>query len=117
MGMGESDGGGCQLDNHSDVVVDAPPPPKSPWKTPAASSPVVVADSESWPALSDAPQRAKNNGGTDINSAKSPPSQAEVDGSGGAPPAAQPVGAVSLLIHISTLLFVHSVWLFVSHFD
>ncbi|KAL8527335.1 hypothetical protein ACS0TY_005267 [Phlomoides rotata] len=91
MGMGESDDTGCQLDNHDDGVVDAPPPPKSPWKTPAASSPVVVADSESWPALSDAPQRAKNNGGTDTNSPKSPPSKIEVDGSGVVPPVVLPV--------------------------
>ncbi|KAK4419682.1 La-related protein 1A [Sesamum alatum] len=80
MGMGENDGGG----DH-DFVVCAPP--KSPWKTPAAASPVVDADSESWPALSDAQLRAKNNGGTDSNSSKSPPPvQTEVDGCGAAPP-------------------------------
>ncbi|KAL0459085.1 UNVERIFIED_CONTAM: La-related protein 1A [Sesamum latifolium] len=70
MGMGENDGGGDQFNNHNFVVCG---PPKSPWKTPAAASPVVDADSESWPALSDAQLRAKNNGGTDSISSKSPP--------------------------------------------
>ncbi|KAK6153193.1 hypothetical protein DH2020_012832 [Rehmannia glutinosa] len=84
MGMGENDGGGDQFDNQNDVVVDGAP--KSPWKTPTAASPVVAADSEVWPALSDAQQRAKNNGGVDSNSGKSsPPAQAE-----SALPAAQP---------------------------
>lgn len=92
MAMGENDGGGDQLDNQNEVVVGGPP--KSPWKTPAATSPAVAADSESWPALSDAQQRAKNNASVDSNSAKSPPpGQAEVDGCGDAPVAAQPVGA------------------------
>ncbi|KAI3450077.1 hypothetical protein Pfo_006742 [Paulownia fortunei] len=89
MGMGENDGSGDQFDNQ--IGVDGGGPPKSPWKTPAAASPVVAADSESWPALSDAQQRAKNNGGVDSNSAKSPPpALTEVDGCGGAPPASQP---------------------------
>ncbi|KAL2238521.1 UNVERIFIED_CONTAM: La-related protein 1A [Sesamum indicum] len=88
MGMGENDGGGDQFNNHDFVVCG---PPKSPWKTPAAASPVVDADSESWPALSDAQLRAKNNGGMDSISSKSPPLVAtEVDGCGGALPAAQP---------------------------
>ncbi|KAK6164047.1 hypothetical protein DH2020_000911 [Rehmannia glutinosa] len=83
-GDGENDGGGDQFDNQNDVVVDGAP--KSPWKTPTAASPVVAADSEVWPALSDAQQRAKNNGGVDSNSGKSsPPAQAE-----SALPAAQP---------------------------
>lgn len=98
MGMGENEGGGDQFDNHNnDVVVGGPP--KSPWKNPAPASPVVAADSESWPALSDAQQRAKSNGVVDSNSPKSPPAQAEVDGCGGALPVVEPVGAVSLLIH------------------
>ncbi|KAL0371008.1 UNVERIFIED_CONTAM: hypothetical protein Sangu_0418900 [Sesamum angustifolium] len=46
MGMGENDGGGDQFNNHDLVVCGAP---KSPWKTPAATSPMVDADSESWP--------------------------------------------------------------------
>ncbi|XP_009773869.1 la-related protein 1A [Nicotiana sylvestris] len=58
-------------------------PPKSPWKTPAAtdtpSSPAADTDSASWPALSDAQQMLKT---TDSNSAaKSPllPPLAETD--------------------------------------
>ncbi|KAG8388908.1 hypothetical protein BUALT_Bualt02G0174200 [Buddleja alternifolia] len=86
MGMGEN-AGGDQLDDHNDVVVGAPP--KSPWKTPAAASPVMAAGSESWPALSDAQQLPKSNGVVDSNSIKSPPSaEAEPDGCDGAPPAA-----------------------------
>ncbi|KAL6564906.1 hypothetical protein OROMI_016356 [Orobanche minor] len=60
MEKGGNGGGDDQIDNQDDDVVDGPP--KSPWKTPAAVSPVVAADSESWPALSDAQQRVKNNG-------------------------------------------------------
>ncbi|PIM98011.1 hypothetical protein CDL12_29512 [Handroanthus impetiginosus] len=89
MGMGENDAGGDQFDNQNDVIVAGAP--KSPWKTPAAASQVVAADSDSWPALSDAQQRAKNNGGVDSNSTKSPPpAEAEVDGCGDASPAVQP---------------------------
>ncbi|KAL0435278.1 UNVERIFIED_CONTAM: La-related protein 1A [Sesamum radiatum] len=88
MGMGENDGGGDQFNNHDFIVCG---PPKSPWKTPAAASPVLDADSESWPALSDAQLRAKNNGGTDSVSSKSPPLvQTEADGCGGALPKAPP---------------------------
>ncbi|KAI3461183.1 hypothetical protein Pfo_017846 [Paulownia fortunei] len=94
MGMGDNGGsGGCdRLDNQNDVVVGGPP--KSPWKTSAAASPVMGADSESWPALTDAHQRPKINGSVDSNSAKSPspppPSQAEADGCGAPPPAPAP---------------------------
>ncbi|CAA0805922.1 La-related protein 1A [Striga hermonthica] len=93
MAMVETDGCGDQFDHQNDVVADGTP--KSPWKTPTAASPVVGADSESWPALSDAQQRAKNNGGVDSSSGKSPASaQAESESCGGAPPPAQPVAAV-----------------------
>ncbi|KAL8055646.1 hypothetical protein ABFX02_04G069000 [Erythranthe guttata] len=92
MAMGETDGGGDQFDNQNDVVVDGPP--KSPWKTPAAASRVAAAaaaDSESWPALSDAQQRAKNNGSVEPIPTKSPPpAQSGDDGCGGAPPTVQP---------------------------
>ncbi|XP_047979897.1 la-related protein 1A isoform X4 [Salvia hispanica] len=47
--------------------------PRSPWKTSAAASPPPGADSESWPALSDAQQRSKCNGGADSNPPNSPP--------------------------------------------
>lgn len=49
MGMGDNDGGGDRLDN----LCDADGPPKSPWQTSTAASPVMEADSESWPALSE----------------------------------------------------------------
>ncbi|KAH6814283.1 LA RNA-binding protein [Perilla frutescens var. frutescens] len=80
MGMGESDGMGDQFDSL----------PKSPWKTPAASSPVAPSDSKLWPALADAQQRPKSNVGVDFNSTKSTPAQAHVDVGGGDPPAVQP---------------------------
>lgn len=98
MGMGESDGVGDQFDSHNDVVVGAPP--KSPWKTPAAVSPAAASDSDSWPALGDAPQRPKSNGLVDFNSAKTPPAQAEAGGNGGDAPAMQPVSLVTSLLLI-----------------
>lgn len=96
--MGESDGIGDQFENQNDVVVGAPP--RSPWKTPAAASPVAASDSASWPALGDAQQRPKSNGALDFTSPKSPRAQAQVDGNGGEPPAMQPVSVVNLLLFI-----------------
>lgn len=94
--MGESDGIGDQFDSHNDVVVVGAPP-KSPWKTPAAASPAPPSDSELWPALADAQQRPKTNGGLDFNPAKPPPAQALVDDVGAHPPTLQPVNADSYL--------------------
>lgn len=105
--MGDNGGsdGGDRPDNQIDVVVDGPP--KSPWKTSAAASPVMAADSESWPALSDAQQRPKHNGSINSNSAKSPPlpTLAETDGCGDPPASPAPVGAVSLLVIVNSILF------------
>ncbi|XP_073283796.1 la-related protein 1A-like [Primulina huaijiensis] len=74
MGTGDNGGGGDQLDCQKDDVVDVPPP-KSPWKTSAASSPALGADSDTWPALSDAKQRHKSNDIVVSGSSKSPPPQ------------------------------------------
>ncbi|KAL3653288.1 hypothetical protein CASFOL_002969 [Castilleja foliolosa] len=100
MGTGENGGGGGgdQFDDQNDVVVDGTP--KSPWKTPAASSPAMATDSESWPALSDAQQRVKSNGGVDSSSGKSLPlAQAEIESCGGGLPAAQPAPVEQQKIH------------------
>ncbi|KAH6834289.1 hypothetical protein C2S53_004652 [Perilla frutescens var. hirtella] len=77
--MGDNGGSdvGDRPDNQIDIAAGAPP--RSPWKTSAAAPTVTGADSESWPALSDAQQRSKcNGGGVDLNSsAKSPPPPAQ----------------------------------------
>ncbi|XP_051120482.1 la-related protein 1A-like [Andrographis paniculata] len=88
MGTGRrNEGSGDRIDSPCDV---AGAPPKSPWKTSAVATPAVEADSESWPALSDAQQKPKNNGPLDPNSANSPPllAQDEDDACGGSPAAA-----------------------------
>ncbi|KAG8371040.1 hypothetical protein BUALT_Bualt13G0045600 [Buddleja alternifolia] len=89
MGIGDNDGGGGDRnDNHGDVVCGEPP--KSPWKTSAAASQVIGADSKSWPALSDAQPRPRSNVNVESNSTASPPPppppRVESDGCG-APPA------------------------------
>ncbi|KAL3828670.1 hypothetical protein ACJIZ3_017472 [Penstemon smallii] len=89
MGMGENVGGDDQLEKTNDIVVGDPP--KSPWKTSVVASP-LMADSESWPALSDVKQRPKSNGGVNHNSVKSPPPSAnsKADGCGGGVPRTAP---------------------------
>ncbi|KZV30589.1 la-related protein 1-like [Dorcoceras hygrometricum] len=78
--LGSTDHPDCQTD-----CVDGPP--KSPWKTSAASSPALDADSDTWPALSDTKQRLKSNDIVDSSSSKSfPPQQTEADDSA-VPPA------------------------------
>ncbi|XP_041989522.1 la-related protein 1A-like isoform X1 [Salvia splendens] len=62
---------GDHPENLTEIVADSHP--RSPWKTSAAASPAPGADSESWPALSDAQQRSKCNGGADSNPPNSPP--------------------------------------------
>ncbi|XP_057782185.1 la-related protein 1A-like [Salvia miltiorrhiza] len=62
---------GDRPENPTDIAAGGPP--RSPWKTSATAAPVAGADSESWPALSDAQQRSKCNGGVDLSPAKSPP--------------------------------------------
>lgn len=72
--------------------------PRSPWKTSAAASPPPGADSESWPALSDAQQRSKCNGGADSNPPNSPPPpmEAGTDACADPPTHSAPVGATYL---------------------
>lgn len=74
--------------------------PKSPWNTSVAASPVMRADSESWPALSDARQRIKNDGSVDSkNSTELHSRPLKVDpahGCGASPAAPPSVGAFSL---------------------
>lgn len=81
--MGEKLGvssGGDQVENHNEVVVSAPL--RSPWKTSAAApTPMAAADSDSWPALSDAKQRSKS-GGVDFGTVKSNQKEATVTGGG-----------------------------------
>ncbi|PIN09426.1 hypothetical protein CDL12_17987 [Handroanthus impetiginosus] len=87
MGVGDNggSGGGDRVDNQNEDVIGGPP--KSPWKASTTASPVMEAGTESWPALSDAPQRSESTGSVGSNSVKSPPllSQAEADGCGAAP--------------------------------
>ncbi|XP_075484213.1 la-related protein 1A-like [Primulina tabacum] len=86
MGIGDNGGGADQPDCQKDAVVDGPPP-KSPWKKSASSSPALDADSDTWPALSDAKQRQKINDIVDSSSSIShPPQQTEADDCA-APPA------------------------------
>lgn len=108
LGMGDNGGTdvGDRPDNQIEIIAGGPP--RSPWKTSAAASLVTGADSESWPALSDAQQRSKCNGGVDLNSANSPPPsmQAESDGCADPPTNSAPVGVSSLLVlSIFCLLF------------
>ncbi|GER54738.1 La-related protein [Striga asiatica] len=88
MGSEDNGGGaGCDLlDNQNNVVVEGAP--MSPWKTSAAASPVMEADSDSWPAFSGAHQRAKSNGSADSLSAKPPSSPAQAETNGCGPPLA-----------------------------
>lgn len=72
-------------------------PPKSHWKTPQSSgeisSPVGAADSDSWPALSDAQQRRKsNNSGSSSSKSLPPPTQRKTVDSPQPPPSV--VGSV-----------------------
>lgn len=96
------DNGGSDIGDHPDnqIEIVAGGPPRSAWKTSAAASAVTGADSESWPALSDAQQRSKCNGGVDLVSANSPPPpmQAEADSCADPPTNSAPVGAVSVLV-------------------
>lgn len=98
--MGDNGGShvGDRPDNQIEIIAGGPP--RSPWKTSAAASLVTGADSVFWPALSDAQQRSKCNGGVDLNSANSPPPlmQAESDGCADPPTISAPVGAASLLV-------------------
>lgn len=90
-------------DNQIDVVSGGTP--RSPWKASAAASPVSGADSESWPALSDAQQHSKCNGGVDLNSAKSPPllTPAVTDDCDDPRMNSAPVGKVSLLVCVNSV--------------
>lgn len=95
---------GDRPDNQIEIVAGGPP--RSPWKTSAAASPVTDADSESWPALSDAQQRpSKCNGGVDLNPAKSPPlpTPAGTVGCDDPPTHSAPVGAVPLLVFVNSI--------------
>ncbi|XP_073291951.1 la-related protein 1A-like isoform X2 [Primulina huaijiensis] len=77
MVMGR-DGDGDQHHCQGDAVDVSP---ESPWKTYATASPVKDADSDSWPALSEAKQRPKISANMCSDSVKSPPPlQAVVDG-------------------------------------
>lgn len=100
-------GGGDRIHNPCDVSGETP---KSPWKTSAAASPVAGTDSESWPALSDAQQRPKNNVSVDSQSVKSPPlpSQAENHACGAHPAAPAPVGVIASLICSESVVVVNS---------
>lgn len=103
--MGDNGGSdvGDRPDNQTDVGAGGPP--RSPWKTSAAASPVAGADSESWPALSDAQQRAKSNGGVDLNPAKSPPPTTEVgsDDCVDPPKDSAPVSAAAMLVSVNSI--------------
>lgn len=93
--MGESDAIADQFDSPN--VLGGAPPKSSPWKTSDAASPAPSTGSELWPALADAKQRRKPNGGLGFNSAKPPAAQARVDDDGAHPPTVQPVNADSYL--------------------
>lgn len=103
MGIGENECSGGDLQNIQNEVISGGPP-KSPWKPSTgmangATSPAMEPDSESWPALSDAQQRFKNNVNADSNSSKLllPQPQQEVN-SGGAPPPLMPVCAIGVFL-------------------
>ncbi|KAL2535958.1 la-related protein 1A-like [Forsythia ovata] len=104
MGIGENEGGGGDQQSIQNEVISGGPP-KSPWKTSAgmtdgASSPVMAPDSESWPALSDAQQRFKNNVNADSNSAKSvSPQPQHATNGGGAPPPSVPATVEQQKLH------------------
>ncbi|CAI9785795.1 unnamed protein product [Fraxinus pennsylvanica] len=104
MGNGENEGSAGDQQNIQNEVISGEPP-KSPWKTSAgiadgASPQVMEPDSESWPALSDAQQRFKNNVNADSNSAKLvlPQPQQEANG-GGAPPPSVPATVEQQKLH------------------
>ena len=94
--MGDNGGSdaGDRPENQTDAVSGAPP--RSPWKTSAAASPVAGAD---WPALSDAQQRSRSSA---LNPSNSPPPPTEAGSDGRADPqtsSAPPVGDDPLLIY------------------
>ncbi|XP_022898362.1 la-related protein 1A-like isoform X2 [Olea europaea var. sylvestris] len=104
MGIGENECSGGDLQNIQNEVISGGPP-KSPWKPSTgmangATSPAMEPDSESWPALSDAQQRFKNNVNADSNSSKLllPQPQQEVN-SGGAPPPLMPAKVEQQKLH------------------
>ncbi|XP_047970273.1 la-related protein 1A-like isoform X1 [Salvia hispanica] len=78
--MGDNGGSdaGDRPENQTDAVSGAPP--RSPWKTSAAASPVAGAD---WPALSDAQQRSRSSA---LNPSNSPPPPTEAGSDGRADP-------------------------------
>ncbi|XP_073142897.1 la-related protein 1A-like isoform X3 [Henckelia pumila] len=75
MGMG---GNGGDVDQHHRQTDAVDVPPESPWKTYTTASPVKDADTDSWPALSEAKQRPKITANMCSDSVQSPPPQQAV---------------------------------------